>query len=45
MNVAVGGILGDNTANMMYFGVLLVGALFVASALIFRKAALMFTRK
>lgn len=25
MNVAVGGILGDNPANMMYFGVLLVG--------------------
>lgn len=25
MNVAVGGILGDDPANMMYFGVLLVG--------------------
>ena len=25
INVAVGGILGDNPANMMYFGVLLVG--------------------
>ncbi|MCF0070658.1 hypothetical protein LZD49_09255 [Dyadobacter sp. CY261] len=25
MNIAVGGILGDNPANMMYFGVLLVG--------------------
>ena len=25
MNAAVGGILGDNPANMMYFGVLLVG--------------------
>ena len=25
MNVAVGGILGDNPANMMYFGVLFVG--------------------
>ncbi|MFN8344260.1 MAG: hypothetical protein U0X91_04620 [Spirosomataceae bacterium] len=25
MNVAVGGILGDNPANRMYFGVLLVG--------------------
>ncbi|MBD2700088.1 hypothetical protein IC229_05540 [Spirosoma sp. BT702] len=25
MNVAVGGILGDDSANMMYFGVLLVG--------------------
>lgn len=25
MNVAIGGILGDNPANMMYFGVLLVG--------------------
>lgn len=25
MNVAVGGILGDNPANMMYLGVLLVG--------------------
>jgi len=27
MNVAVGGILGDDPANMMYFGVLLVGLL------------------
>jgi len=26
MNVAVGGILGDDPANMMYFGVLLVGS-------------------
>ncbi|RYG49675.1 MAG: hypothetical protein EOO01_12235 [Chitinophagaceae bacterium] len=26
MNIAVGGILGDNPANMMYFGVLLIGA-------------------
>jgi hypothetical protein len=25
INVAVGGILGDNPANMMYFGVLLIG--------------------
>jgi hypothetical protein len=25
MNVAVGGILGDDPANMMYFGVLLIG--------------------
>ena len=25
MNVAVGGILGDNPANMMYFGVLFIG--------------------
>ncbi len=25
MNAAVGGILGDNPANMMYFGVLLIG--------------------
>lgn len=25
MNAAVGGILGDNPANMMYFGVILVG--------------------
>ncbi len=33
MNVAVGGILGDNPANMMYFGVLLVG---VAGAAIVR---------
>ncbi|QIP13809.1 hypothetical protein G8759_14920 [Spirosoma aureum] len=27
MNVAVGGILGDDPANMMYFGVLLVGCM------------------
>jgi len=33
MNVAVGGILGDNPANMMYFGVLLVG---LAGAIISR---------
>lgn len=31
MNVAVGGILGDDPANMMYFGVLLVG--FVGSVM------------
>jgi hypothetical protein len=33
MNVAVGGILGDDPANMMYFGVLLVG---LAGAIIAR---------
>jgi hypothetical protein len=33
MNAAVGGILGDNPANMMYFGVLLVG---LAGAIIVR---------
>ncbi|WP_221391545.1 hypothetical protein [Dyadobacter sp. NIV53] len=27
MNVAVGGILGDDPANMMYFGVLLIGCI------------------
>ena len=31
MNAAVGGILGDDPANMMYFGVLLVG--FVGSVI------------
>ncbi len=32
MNAAVGGILGDNPANMMYFGVLLVGSVGAAIA-------------
>ncbi|SIN91881.1 hypothetical protein [Chitinophaga niabensis] len=32
MNAAVGGILGDNPANMMYFGVLLVGCIGAAIA-------------
>lgn len=32
MNAAVGGILGDNPANMMYFGVLLVGSIGAAIA-------------
>ncbi|SEJ13236.1 hypothetical protein SAMN05216327_106246 [Dyadobacter sp. SG02] len=36
MNAAVGGILGDNPANMMYFGVLLVG---LAGAIIARLEA------
>jgi hypothetical protein len=32
MNAAVGGILGDNPANMMYFGVLLIGSVGAAIA-------------
>ncbi|GGM96123.1 hypothetical protein GCM10010967_32080 [Dyadobacter beijingensis] len=36
MNVAVGGILGDNPANMMYFGVLITG---LAGAVIARLEA------
>lgn len=32
MNAAVGGILGDDPANMMYFGVLLVGCIGAAIA-------------